>query len=323
MSKKWRSSKVYSFPALFSTEYSQNLTNRTNLYFRKINSSSSSTASTSMEEARRIFEKFKKDYEEHEKFSTSLTDTFNNVSDGSITIFTWVYLMSSKYLFWSQLFQLNEATLKRSENIETYMKSMTNRTSHYFKVKIIICIVEICCRREKWNSNVKSRSFVILLQTLMALRDFNGKLQFDHEKQTLVLDVITRDKSQVNATSGTKLLSGGERSYTMNILLRSLWMCMDHPFYFLDEYDIFTVIRMRFMFTFDIQSTDCISVNSNIFLLLKNTPRIKWFGNISLTFCWNNQKHIRILSTHFWHHKMSPTWRYRTNCPLYGRFWKF
>ncbi|XP_058980598.1 structural maintenance of chromosomes protein 6-like [Musca domestica] len=51
--------------------------------------------------------------------------------------------------------------------------------------------------------------------------------------------MIPRDHNK-NAVSDTKSLSGGERSYSTVAFLISLWSCVDHPFYFLDEYDVFT-----------------------------------------------------------------------------------
>lgn len=55
------------------------------------------------------------------------------------------------------------------------------------------------------------------------------------------MTIVPRDKHIKNAVSNTKSLSGGERSFSTVALLLSLWSCIDHPFYFLDEYDVFTV----------------------------------------------------------------------------------
>lgn len=74
----------------------------------------------------------------------------------------------------------------------------------------------------------------------MKLRDIDGTLNFDNEAATLDIQVIPRDKQCANAVSKTTNLSGGERSYTTVAFLLSLWSCVDHPFYFLDEYDVFT-----------------------------------------------------------------------------------
>lgn len=75
----------------------------------------------------------------------------------------------------------------------------------------------------------------------MDLRGFQGELEFDEVNRTLDLAVIPRDKNVTNAKSKTSSLSGGERSYSTVALLIALWTCVDNPFYFLDEYDVFTV----------------------------------------------------------------------------------
>lgn len=75
----------------------------------------------------------------------------------------------------------------------------------------------------------------------MELRGYRGELIFDNAARTLDIKVIPRDKDVENAVSRANNLSGGERSYSTVAFLMSLWTCVDHPFYFLDEYDVFTV----------------------------------------------------------------------------------
>lgn len=75
----------------------------------------------------------------------------------------------------------------------------------------------------------------------MNLRGFQGQLEFNNEEQTLNLRVLTRGENSAAATSKANSLSGGERSYSTVALLIALWYCVDSPFYFLDEYDVFTV----------------------------------------------------------------------------------
>lgn len=78
-------------------------------------------------------------------------------------------------------------------------------------------------------------------QRLMKIRDYAGEVIIDHKAQSLMLSVVPRDKNIVNAVSNAKSLSGGERSFSTVAFLLSLWTCIDHPFFFLDEYDVFTV----------------------------------------------------------------------------------
>ncbi|XP_059620789.1 structural maintenance of chromosomes protein 6 isoform X2 [Phlebotomus argentipes] len=75
---------------------------------------------------------------------------------------------------------------------------------------------------------------------LLELRGFAGDLTVDYESQELRLKVIPRDNHISTAMDSTQSLSGGERSFTTVSLLLSLWNCVNHPFFLLDEYDVFT-----------------------------------------------------------------------------------
>jgi structural maintenance of chromosomes protein 6 len=75
---------------------------------------------------------------------------------------------------------------------------------------------------------------------LMNLKSFTADAIFDKQARELELKVIPRDAEIEGAVSNTKSLSGGERSYSTVAFLISLWSCVDHPFYFLDEYDVFS-----------------------------------------------------------------------------------
>ncbi|XP_065093182.1 structural maintenance of chromosomes protein 6 [Ochlerotatus camptorhynchus] len=84
---------------------------------------------------------------------------------------------------------------------------------------------------------------------VMQLRGFVGEIVMDTKNCTLALSVVPRDKNISNAVSNTKSLSGGERSYSTVAFLIALWSCVDTPFYFLDEYDVFTDQVNRHMMT--------------------------------------------------------------------------
>ncbi|EDV92732.1 structural maintenance of chromosomes protein 6 [Drosophila grimshawi] len=71
----------------------------------------------------------------------------------------------------------------------------------------------------------------------LACRQFEGEMEPNHKEKTLKISVYPPG---ANKTSNTKSLSGGERSFTTVSLLKGLWSISDHPFYFLDEYDVFT-----------------------------------------------------------------------------------
>jgi chromosome segregation ATPase len=75
---------------------------------------------------------------------------------------------------------------------------------------------------------------------LMQLRNYSADIDIDHKVKELALRIIPRDGTVEGAVSNTKSLSGGERSYSTVAFLIALWNCVDHPFYFLDEYDVFS-----------------------------------------------------------------------------------
>ncbi|KAI9575195.1 hypothetical protein GQX74_015191 [Glossina fuscipes] len=76
-------------------------------------------------------------------------------------------------------------------------------------------------------------------EMILRLRNYVGNLVPDHQNKTLKISVIPRDHDTASVSSA-RALSGGERSYSTVAFLISLWSCVDHPFYFLDEYDVFT-----------------------------------------------------------------------------------
>lgn len=92
----------------------------------------------------------------------------------------------------------------------------------------------------QYKKNVLNKLFP-LLKRILNLRGFQGELKFDISKKTMDMEVLSRDKESTQNGCRTTNLSGGERSYVTVALLMSLWSCVRHPFFFLDEYDVFTV----------------------------------------------------------------------------------
>lgn len=81
---------------------------------------------------------------------------------------------------------------------------------------------------------------------MMELRKCDANLEFDDAASSLKMEVTPRDKKGDKTVSKLTNLSGGERSYVTVAFLLALWACVDHPFYFLDEYDVFTVSGISF-----------------------------------------------------------------------------
>lgn len=61
----------------------------------------------------------------------------------------------------------------------------------------------------------------------------------DHVNKILDLHVSARDDKKTG--NDTRSLSGGERSYSTVAFILALWDCIQLPFYFLDEFDVFMV----------------------------------------------------------------------------------
>lgn len=72
---------------------------------------------------------------------------------------------------------------------------------------------------------------------LLAQQSYHGDLKIDYARATLELEINPRESGTVQ---GTKSLSGGERSFSTVAFLLSIWSCIEHPFFLLDEYDVFT-----------------------------------------------------------------------------------
>eukprot|EP00455_Lapot_gusevi_P013043 TRINITY_DN16291_c0_g1_i1.p1 TRINITY_DN16291_c0_g1~~TRINITY_DN16291_c0_g1_i1.p1 ORF type:complete len:424 (-),score=103.31 TRINITY_DN16291_c0_g1_i1:53-1177(-) len=76
-------------------------------------------------------------------------------------------------------------------------------------------------------------------QWYMSKRRHTGTILFDHHQSQLELEVSTHPHLEGQATSDTKALSGGERSFTTLALVLALGDSMATPFRFFDEFDIF------------------------------------------------------------------------------------
>lgn len=79
----------------------------------------------------------------------------------------------------------------------------------------------------------------ILLLFTNAVFFYQGTVMIDHVNKLLDLHVSARDDKKTG--NDTKSLSGGERSYSTVAFILALWDCIQLPFYFLDEFDVFMV----------------------------------------------------------------------------------
>ncbi|XP_060528769.1 structural maintenance of chromosomes protein 6 isoform X2 [Cylas formicarius] len=95
--------------------------------------------------------------------------------------------------------------------------------------------------RRKKHYKLTENYFVTFMKhsfrRILEVRQFEGTIDIDMEARKLELVVIPQQGSQGPTTTAN--LSGGERSFSTVAFLYALWQCMDFPFYFLDEFDVY------------------------------------------------------------------------------------
>ncbi|KAJ2957925.1 hypothetical protein NQZ79_g6440 [Umbelopsis isabellina] len=97
-------------------------------------------------------------------------------------------------------------------------------------------------RMEKWQRflmyiSLRAKSYFIYY---MHRRGDSGKLNFNHRKQRLEVQVSTGDQFQKGTRhKDSKSLSGGEKSFSQISLLLSLWQGIGSPIFCLDEFDVY------------------------------------------------------------------------------------
>lgn len=118
---------------------------------------------------------------------------------------------------------------------------------------------------------------------LLNIRGYKGELKIDDVKGMLDLIVIPRDSRCENAVSSTKSLSGGERSFTTVAFLISLWKTVDFPFYFLDEYDVFTdQVNRSYITKLLIGNAQAIKTRQYVFLTPQDMSEFKSSDMLSI-----------------------------------------
>ncbi|XP_026492705.2 structural maintenance of chromosomes protein 6 [Vanessa tameamea] len=116
---------------------------------------------------------------------------------------------------------LKELLTKFSELIEETQSSIDARLKFCYQLEIQI-----------------TRRVQFCFGSILAAHGYNGRIEVKHSSGELTLQLSGRDGSR--RTQGAAALSGGERSYCTVALLLALWECVELPFYFLDEFDVFT-----------------------------------------------------------------------------------
>ncbi|KAJ0182787.1 hypothetical protein K1T71_002156 [Dendrolimus kikuchii] len=76
-------------------------------------------------------------------------------------------------------------------------------------------------------------------QSILTLRGYSGSMNIDNGESTLEIQCTGRESGERRHAASTSSLSGGERSYSTVAFIMALWDCVELPFYFMDEFDVF------------------------------------------------------------------------------------
>lgn len=98
-----------------------------------------------------------------------------------------------------------------------------------------------CNRWARFRKNIAETVQVLFAQNLEK-RGHSGQLTFDFVNQTLSMEVSMNSAISENASDkNTKMLSGGERSFTTLAFVLAVGDSLHTPFRMLDEFDVFMV----------------------------------------------------------------------------------
>ncbi|XP_075992354.1 structural maintenance of chromosomes 6 [Anticarsia gemmatalis] len=76
-------------------------------------------------------------------------------------------------------------------------------------------------------------------QAILKLRGYSGRMDIDNGRGALEIVCSGRESSARRHAASTSSLSGGERSYSTVAFIMALWDCVELPFCFMDEFDVF------------------------------------------------------------------------------------
>ncbi|XP_063701676.1 structural maintenance of chromosomes protein 6 isoform X2 [Culicoides brevitarsis] len=186
--------------------------------------------------------KLKKLTEEAEKFGSRCTTTLES------------HVYPRKI---AELERKIETTANQDTNLDELERLVLAKEADYAKSEATATSIKSCLsyikqsrlQRFAFMKNMKSY-FAFRVRNkfsqVLRVRDMHGTIVFNYKEEKLELQIAPRGNQQ---KTNTKALSGGERSYSTVAFLIALWSCCDSPFYFLDEYDVFTDQVNRFIMT--------------------------------------------------------------------------
>lgn len=123
-------------------------------------------------------------------------------------------------------------TKQKYDQIKSDIKLIEN-----FTEKLNSVMVERKQAYSKFRQQLSLRVRYLFI-TALSQRNYSGKIDFDHKKESLEIK-IQPNSNVVEMNEDMKSLSGGERSFTTVCLILALWDAVESPFRILDEYDVF------------------------------------------------------------------------------------
>ncbi|KAJ9084323.1 Structural maintenance of chromosomes protein 6, variant 2 [Entomophthora muscae] len=135
---------------------------------------------------------------------------------------------------------LEQCTLDLNTRMDAYQKARSEVKRTEVFLKDLTAAWEIRSRRwAQFRQYMAKRTRYSFMYNL-SMRSFRGKLEFNHEDQTLTPIVNVNGQEQApSKNKDPKSLSGGEKSFSTICLLLALWESMECPIRCLDEYDVF------------------------------------------------------------------------------------
>ena len=135
-------------------------------------------------------------------------------------------LVTQKFESVRKIYERAKAQVMYMDKTVTFLESMLKERKLGFKR-----IRNSCSKKVNWR-------FALQLD----VRQYIGKLVFDHQAHTLTIFVNPDSKASAAALDmkrDIRSLSGGEKSYSSVSLILALWDGMTPPFRVLDEFDVF------------------------------------------------------------------------------------
>ncbi|KAK7869169.1 hypothetical protein R5R35_006621 [Gryllus longicercus] len=124
-------------------------------------------------------------------------------------------LEEKKKKYQANMDQMNEIEL----GLKALSKSLVSRKKLYLRIR-----------------RVMQLKVSYMFKPLLRTRGYKGSMDFDDSARTLNVEIAPAQETERRET---KSLSGGERSYSTVSFILSLWECVEPPFYFMDEFDVF------------------------------------------------------------------------------------